>query len=57
VEPSIWLYATLGMWAWVPQDSRNDVLKQPMNRQLNDKDDSFNDSIKKTSQQLNEKPK
>ncbi len=27
-------YATPSMWAWVPQDFRNKVIKQPMNRQI-----------------------
>ncbi len=34
MKPSRWLYATLGRWTWVPQDLKNKVLKQPLNRQM-----------------------
>ncbi len=34
MEPSKWLYATIGRQPWVPQDLNNKVIKQSMNRQM-----------------------
>jgi hypothetical protein len=34
IEPSRRHYATPNKWAWVPQDLKNKVLKQPVNHQM-----------------------
>jgi hypothetical protein len=34
MEPSRWLYATLGGWIWVPQDLRKKMLEEPVNHQM-----------------------